>query len=58
MLRTLTTRMIKSRNVKDSISKFQIPGVGGVKEATHGRNSRYAKSRKYLDRRIIKIVDC
>jgi hypothetical protein len=23
---------------KDSISEFRIPGAGGVKEATHGRN--------------------
>jgi hypothetical protein len=56
--RKLTTRMMKSRNVKTiNVSEFWIPGVGGVKEATHGRNSRYAKSQKDLDRRIIKIVD-
>jgi hypothetical protein len=28
---------------KDSISEFRIPGAGGVKEATHGRNLRNAK---------------
>jgi hypothetical protein len=28
---------------KDSISEFRIPGAGGVKEATHGRNLRNVK---------------
>jgi hypothetical protein len=42
MSRTLTTRMMKSRNVKDSISEFQIPGVGDVKD-THNKNDEIAK---------------
>ena len=39
------------------VLEFQILGVEGVKEETHSRNSRYVKSWKDLDRRIIKIVD-
>jgi hypothetical protein len=52
----------ETHDKNDEIAKcetttFRIPGVGGVKEGTHDRNSRYAKSQKDLDRRIIKIVD-
>jgi hypothetical protein len=47
----------RSEHEKGFVSEFWIPGVGGVKEATHSRNSRYVRSQKDMDRRIIKIVD-
>jgi hypothetical protein len=45
MSRTLTTGVSKSRNVKDSITEVQIPGVGDVKDS-HDRNPKVAKCEK------------
>jgi hypothetical protein len=39
---TLTARMMKSRNVKDSVSEFRIPGVGDVND-THNKNDEIVK---------------